>query len=160
MATATGLAAVDHIVVLMLENRSFDHLLGFLYTDAGNTSPPATPTRASPALSPVRAATARRCRCSVTLHAGHRRPLLLPRRRPGRGVRRHQRPVLPVAAGTRGGRSLRCRGFVTNYAQAIQDNRSKGWYVFPGTAESWIMGCHTSETLPVLSALARGFLCV
>jgi phospholipase C len=49
------------------------------------------------------------------------------------------------------------RGFVTNYGQAIQDNQSKGWYVFPGTAESWIMGCHTSETLPVLSALARGF---
>jgi len=48
-------------------------------------------------------------------------------------------------------------GFVTDYAQAIKDNRAKGWYVFDGTSESWIMGCHTPQTLPVLSALARGF---
>ena len=48
-------------------------------------------------------------------------------------------------------------GFVTDYAQAIKDNRAKGWYVFDGTTESWIMGCHTPQTLPVLSALARGF---
>jgi len=35
----SGLAAVEHVVVLMLENRSFDHLLGYLYADAGNVSP-------------------------------------------------------------------------------------------------------------------------
>ena len=33
------LAAIEHIVVLMLENRSFDHMLGFLYEDRGNDSP-------------------------------------------------------------------------------------------------------------------------
>src|SRR3954447_7610373 len=27
------LNAIDHVVVLMLENRSFDHMLGFLYAD-------------------------------------------------------------------------------------------------------------------------------
>jgi phospholipase C len=48
-------------------------------------------------------------------------------------------------------------GFVTSFAQAIPQNESGGWYVFPGTAESWIMGCYTPQTLPVLSALARGF---
>lgn len=48
-------------------------------------------------------------------------------------------------------------GFVTDFAQAIEDNQAKGWYVFAGTGESWIMGCHTPQTLPVLSALARGF---
>jgi phospholipase C len=36
-----GLGSVDHLVVLMLENRSFDHMLGFLYAGNGNTS--ATP---------------------------------------------------------------------------------------------------------------------
>src|SRR4051812_26819847 len=29
------LAGIDHIVVLMMENRSFDHFLGALKTDAG-----------------------------------------------------------------------------------------------------------------------------
>ena len=36
---ATRLNAIDHIVVVMLENRSFDHMLGFLHTDNGNVSP-------------------------------------------------------------------------------------------------------------------------
>ena len=30
-------AKVDHIVVLMMENRSFDHMLGFLTIDEGRT---------------------------------------------------------------------------------------------------------------------------
>jgi phospholipase C len=39
MMSTGELAAIDHIVVLMLENRSFDHMLGFLYADRGNVSP-------------------------------------------------------------------------------------------------------------------------
>jgi len=34
-----GLYAIEHIVVLMLENRSFDHMLGYLYSGSGNASP-------------------------------------------------------------------------------------------------------------------------
>src|SRR5438270_12559183 len=34
-----GLSAIDQVVVLMLENRSFDHMLGYLYASAGNVSP-------------------------------------------------------------------------------------------------------------------------
>ncbi len=30
--------SIKHIVVLMLENRSFDHMLGYLYADQGNRS--------------------------------------------------------------------------------------------------------------------------
>src|SRR5580698_2738975 len=30
-AAMPGLSAIDHVVVLMLENRSFDHMLGWLY---------------------------------------------------------------------------------------------------------------------------------
>jgi phospholipase C len=41
MANGSGLAAIEHIVVLMLENRSFDHMLGFLYP--GNVSPSGQP---------------------------------------------------------------------------------------------------------------------
>src|ERR1700683_62839 len=38
MAGVQQLGAIDHVVVLMLENRSFDHMLGFLYADRGNES--------------------------------------------------------------------------------------------------------------------------
>ncbi|HEY3365335.1 MAG TPA: alkaline phosphatase family protein [Symbiobacteriaceae bacterium] len=37
MAVPSGLAAVDHIILLMLENRSFDHMCGMLYAP---TNPP------------------------------------------------------------------------------------------------------------------------
>ena len=36
---ANNLGKIDHIVEVMLENRSFDHMLGFLYADSGNKSP-------------------------------------------------------------------------------------------------------------------------
>jgi phospholipase C len=38
-ASPAGLAAIEHVVVLMLENRSFDHMLGYLYAGSGNVSP-------------------------------------------------------------------------------------------------------------------------
>jgi Phosphoesterase family len=38
-----NLMAINHVVVLMLENRSFDHMLGFLYSDTGNVSPAGQP---------------------------------------------------------------------------------------------------------------------
>src|SRR5450756_1623414 len=43
MPVGNGLPSIEHIVVLMLENRSFDHMLGFLYTDDGNVSPSGQP---------------------------------------------------------------------------------------------------------------------
>jgi len=33
---ANQLGKIDHIVVLMLENRSFDQMLGFFYSDSDN----------------------------------------------------------------------------------------------------------------------------
>ncbi len=43
MPDGNGLAAIDHVVVLMLENRSFDHMLGSLYADSGNVAPAGQP---------------------------------------------------------------------------------------------------------------------
>jgi phospholipase C len=35
VAATTGLERIEHVVVLMLENRSFDHMLGYLSLDGG-----------------------------------------------------------------------------------------------------------------------------
>src|SRR6202451_2773094 len=43
MSNGPGLSSVNHIVVLMLENRSFDHMLGYLYSAQGNVSPSGQP---------------------------------------------------------------------------------------------------------------------
>src|SRR5579863_3865879 len=37
------LPTIQHVVQLMLENRSFDHMLGFLYADSANVSPAGQP---------------------------------------------------------------------------------------------------------------------
>src|ERR1700686_829094 len=39
MPKSAGLSAIESIVVVMLENRSFDHMLGYLYSRTGNKSP-------------------------------------------------------------------------------------------------------------------------
>ena len=43
MPGGNQLSSIQHIVCLMLENRSFDHMLGFLYADEGNKSPSGQP---------------------------------------------------------------------------------------------------------------------
>jgi phospholipase C len=43
MPGSNSLSSIQHIVVLMLENRSFDHMLGFLYAGSGNLSPAGQP---------------------------------------------------------------------------------------------------------------------
>ena len=35
VAESNGLERIEHIVVLMLENRSFDHMLGYLSLEGG-----------------------------------------------------------------------------------------------------------------------------
>src|SRR5215467_3960827 len=36
---SSGISGINHFVLVMLENRSFDNLLGFLYADQKNVSP-------------------------------------------------------------------------------------------------------------------------
>jgi hypothetical protein len=48
MSNGGGLASINHVVVLMLENRSFDHMLGFLYTAQGTCRRAASPSQALP----------------------------------------------------------------------------------------------------------------
>jgi phospholipase C len=49
------------------------------------------------------------------------------------------------------------QGFVTDYAYTLGWEGREGWSIVAGTRESDVMGCFTPETLPVISALARGF---
>lgn len=154
-AAPLGLAAIEHIVVLMLENRSLDHMLGFLYTDAGNVSPaghpfegltgnesnqdehgnPATVFRIEPATP---------------------NPYFMPGADPGEGYKATNSelfgsptaPNPPVATNS---------GFVTDFAYTLNWQAKEGRPIVPGTTSTNIMGCFTPQALPVLSGLARGF---
>jgi phospholipase C len=147
---------VEHVVVLMLENRSLDHMLGYLYSDADNTSPAGDPfegltgTESCPGSDGSAVSVFRLAPDTPDVY-------FYPGADPGEGYAATNDQCYGSTAAPTDGASAPMTGFVTNYAQAITDNRSNGWYVFDGTDESWIMGCHTPDTLPVLSALARGF---
>jgi phospholipase C len=153
---APGLAGIDHIVVLMLENRSFDHMLGFLYTDAGNVSPAGQPFAG---LTGQESCPGSDGQPVTVFRLAPNTPgvYFYPGADPGEGYQATNNQCFGTTADPAPGAAAPMSGFVTDYAQAIKDNERKGWYVVPGTAESWIMGCHTPETLPVLSALAKGF---
>jgi phospholipase C len=97
----TGLASVDHIVVLMLENRSFDHMLGFRYRDSAKVSARGDPfdgltgTESCPGAdgTPVQVFPITPTTANAYFLAG---------RRPRRGVFGHQRPVVRRRIAARG----------------------------------------------------------
>lgn len=153
---ANPLAAINHIVVLMLENRSFDHMLGFLYADTGNVSTAGQPfeglkgTESNPNANGAAAITVFKIPPATTS------TYFQPGADPGEGYiatnaqlfGSNSAPTPPVATN---------QGFVVNYAYTLGWEATEKWSILTGTVAGDIMGMHTPDTLPVLSALARGF---
>jgi phospholipase C len=157
MANGNGLASVEHVVVLMLENRSFDHMLGFLYTDAGNVSPSGQPFEGLTGKESNPGATGQ----PVTvfkIEPSTPNAYLMPGADPGEGYMAtndqlygsDSGPASPseVAPGT---------GYVKDYAYTLGWEAKEKWSIVAGTTANDIMGCFTPGALPVLSALATGY---
>jgi phospholipase C len=150
-----GLAAVEHFVVLMMENRSLDHMLGYLYADSGNVSPAGDPFEGLTGAESCPGTDGQ----PVTVYQitpDTTDAYFMPGSDPDEGYDEYTSQCFGSTSPA-SGTVAPMNGFVTSFAEAIPENESEGWYVFPGTAESWIMGCYTPQTLPVLSALASGF---
>jgi phospholipase C len=150
------LSAIQAIVVLMLENRSFDHLLGLLYADSGNVSTSGqafdglTGNESNPDANgnPIQV-----FRIDTSAANSDR----MPGADPGEGYQATNlqlfgdstAPVPPVASN---------QGFVTNFAATLAwEAKKSGWTPLPGTTARDIMGIYTPAMLPVLSGLAKGF---
>lgn len=152
---ANQLSSINHIVVLMLENRSFDHMLGFLYSASGNVSPTGQPfegltgkesnpgTNGAPV--PV-----------FTISASNSEAYFMPGADPGEGYTAtnsqlfgsNTAPTPPVATN---------QGFVTNFSYTLGWESTEGYSIVAGTTANDIMGVFSPAMLPVLSGLARGF---
>ena len=156
---ANGLPSVDHVVVLMLENRSFDHMLGYLYAAKGNVSPAGQPyeglagTESNPDANgqPVPV-----FRIEPTTPNAY----FMPGADPGEGYMADQRPALRQRQRAPGAAPAAppMQGFVKDFAYTLGwQSHSHGWTIVPGTVAGDIMGCFTPEALPVLSALAQGY---
>ncbi|MBD8897917.1 alkaline phosphatase family protein [Rhodanobacter sp. DHG33] len=155
-SAAGGLAAIGHIVVLMLENRSFDHMLGFLYADAGNVSPAGQPFEGLTGKESNPDGANGASVAVSRIQVGAANTYFLPGADPGEGYAAtnaqlfgsNTAPVPPVATNA---------GFIDNFAATLTWEAKEKQAVLAGTVATDIMAMHTPTSLPVLSALARGF---
>lgn len=150
------LSKINHIVVVMLENRSFDHMLGFLYQSSNNVSPLGQPfeglkgneTNLDTNGKPVTV---------FPIQSGNPHPYLMPGANPGEGYLNTNselfgnqdapNPIVPASN----------NGFVTNFAYTLGWESKDPGAVIAGTQPSAIMGVYTPATLPILSKLAAGY---
>lgn len=151
-----GLGAINHIVVLMLENRSFDHMLGFLYADANNVSAAGQPFEGLTGKESNPDSAHGTSVAVSRVQPAQPNTYFQPGADPGEGYAatnaqlfgNSTAPVPPAATNA---------GFVDNYAATLVWEAKKKWSIYPGTIANDIMAMHTPASLPVLSALARGF---
>jgi phospholipase C len=152
----TGLPGIQHIVVLMLENRSFDHMLGYLYADTGNVSPAGQPfeglagTESNPDANgnPVRV---------YQITPATPNAYFMPGADPGEGYKATNDQLWSADTAPAAGAQPAMQGFIKDFAYTITWETSEKWSIVPGTTADWIMGCYTPQALPVLSALASGY---
>src|SRR5580700_5395911 len=145
-----GLPDIDHVVVLMLENRSFDHMLGFLY-DAANPPPrgqtfdglTGTESNSDQNGHPVSV-------FKITLATPD--AYYMPGSDPGEGYfatniqlfdNQNAPAVAPLPQNSN-------KGFVIDFAQTLAAHANNpGWTTKPGTTAANIMGMFTPGMLPV-----------
>jgi phospholipase C len=149
------LSSVNHIVVLMLENRSFDHMLGFLYADQGNVSATGEPFEGltgeefnadeNGVVVPV-----------SKIQTADPYAYYMPGADPGEGywatnsqLFSNVTVAIPAIATN--------MGFVTDFSYTLGWEGPEKWSILPGTTANNIMGVFTPEMLPVLSGLASGY---
>jgi phospholipase C len=152
-----GLPAVAHIVVLMLENRSFDHMLGYLYASAGNVAPSGQPFDGLTGSESCPDSTGNPVPV-FQITPSTPNAYFMPGADPGEGFAATNDQFYGTKAGpTSSGQVGTCQGFVKDFAATITWETQDHWSIVSGTTASDIMGCFTPEALPVLSALARGY---
>ncbi len=151
-----GLSAIEHIVVLMLENRSFDHMLGYLYHDSGNVAPDGRPFEGLTGSESNPGADGRPVPVfPITPNTPN--AYFMPGADPGEGYMATNSQLFGTTKAPGAPTVPAMRGFVTNFAYTIGWETREGWAIVPGTEPADIMGCFTPEALPVLCTLARGY---
>lgn len=157
MADENGLSSLEHVIVLMLENRSFDHMLGFLYADSANVAPSGQPfdgltgTESNPDATgqPVTV---------FKIEPTTANAYYMPGADPGEGYMATNSQLFGSIKAPASPAEPAMQGFIKDFAYTLGwQSRESGWTILPGTTAGDIMGCFTPRALPVISALARGY---
>ena len=156
MSPTSLLSKVNHIVVVMLENRSFDHMLGFLYQSSNNVSPLGQPFEGLTGKETNLDANGKPATV-FPIQPTDPNAYLRPGANPGEGYLNtnsqlfsQQDAPVPVTPASN-------NGFLTNFAYTLGWESKEPGQVVAGTQASQIMGIYTPATLPVLSKLASGY---
>jgi phospholipase C len=143
-----GLESIDHVILLMLENRSFDHLLGYLYprSDAFDGLDGTESNRDL-------AGTA------VTVYPitpEKENAYYYPLANPAEGFVATNEQLFSSDTASADGKATN-DGFVTSFARELANPAHPLDPKLVGAQPSSIMGMYSPETLPVLCGLAKGF---
>jgi phospholipase C len=153
---ANHLGKIDHIVLLMLENRSFDQMLGFLYKDSGNKSAAGDDFDGLTGDEWNPDDLGRQIKV-YEIQITDPNPYLMPGADPGEGFLNTNYQLFSTDDPAPGAVADN-KGFVVNFKSAIASDIAKGYGdTLAGTNASQIMGMYTPELLPILSGLAKGF---
>ena len=161
-----GKAKIANVVVVMLENRSFDNLVGWLYKKEGNRPPKNLPRRKNPTYDGLKEntywnpTTAKHVRSPdkdvpedlrvyVTDKATD---FTVPAPDPHEQFRQMNYQIFGKKWPAKSDPET-MKGFVVNYADAIKESGKEGKGVDPGS----IMECYSPGQMGVLSALARNY---
>jgi phospholipase C len=143
-----GLESIDHVIVLILENRSFDHLLGYLYPRSGEFDG-LDGTESNRDLTGT----------AVSVYAitpENENAYYCPLANPAEGFRATNEQLFSSASAPVDGKAAN-DGFVTSFASELANPAHPLDPKLVGAEPSSIMGMYSPETLPVLSGLAKGF---
>src|SRR5438309_633046 len=150
------LHAVKHIVQLMMENRSFDQMLGFLYEDSANVAPRNQPFEGLTGQESNPDDAGREVKV-FKIDGTSKHPYFMPGADPGEGFHNTNFQLFSTDDPTHGQIPTNT-GFVLNFKAAIASDRANHFKdSLPGTRAFDIMGMYTPELLPVMSALAKGY---
>jgi len=153
---ANQLSAIKHIVQLMLENRSFDQMLGFLYETSGNRSPTNQPFEGLTGNESNPDDAGRDVQVFKIDHTA-KHSYFMPGADPGEGFFNTNFQLFSTDDPAAGAIPTN-KGFVINFKAAIASDQAKHFQdSLPGTEPSEIMGMYTPDMLPIMSGLARGF---
>ncbi|HEX3463550.1 MAG TPA: alkaline phosphatase family protein [Candidatus Elarobacter sp.] len=152
---ANQLGTLKHVVLLMLENRSFDQMLGFLYETSGNVSLANQPYDGLTGNESNPDDTGRTWKVFKIDPAQH--TYFMPGADPGEGYHNTNYQLFRTDTPTPG-QTATNDGFVMNFKAAIASDLAKHYQdSLPGTVASDIMGMYPPEAVPIMSALAKGF---
>jgi len=147
------LQGIDHFVVVMLENRSFDHMLGFLYPE--KTGPRGQPFEGLTGSESNPDSRSKQTKVFKILPKDPH-PYFMPGANAGEGYLNTNAELFGSRVQNPTGTPAN-QGFVTNFAYTLNWESGQKDAVMKGTTPAKIMGMYTPEMLPVLSGLAKGY---